>query len=74
MAIAGYIGSSEALHVIVTCTNRKTRVVPERLHLGSVPGSDTANAHVNGSAGSARSFAADRGAGSLCRRTLADRP
>src|SRR5258705_319151 len=41
MATAGHTGSSEALHVIVTCTNRKPRVVPERLHLGSVPGSDT---------------------------------
>lgn len=31
----------ETLHVVVTCTNRKTRAVPERLHLGSVRGGDS---------------------------------
>ena len=31
----------ETLHVVVTCTNRKTRAVPEQLHLGSVPGGDS---------------------------------
>ena len=35
------MASPETLHVVVTCTNRKTRTVPERLHLGSVPGADT---------------------------------
>jgi hypothetical protein len=29
------------MHVIVTCTNRKSRPVPDRFHLGSVPVADT---------------------------------
>lgn len=31
--------TSRRLHIVVTCSNRKTREVPPQLHLGAVPGS-----------------------------------
>jgi hypothetical protein len=33
-------GSQETLHIVVTCSNRKTQPIPDRLHLRSVPHDD----------------------------------
>ena len=41
MAADGHAGSLGTVHVIVTCTNRKSQPVPDRCHLGSVPVGDT---------------------------------
>ena len=41
MAADGHVGSPGTVHVIVTCTNRKSQPVPDRCHLGSVPAGDT---------------------------------
>ena len=37
---AGHQGRPSTVHVIVTCSNRKSRPIPARLQLGQVPGSD----------------------------------
>jgi hypothetical protein len=41
MVADGHVGSLGTVHVIVTCTNRKSQPVPDRCHLGSVPISHT---------------------------------
>ncbi len=41
MAADGHSGSPGTVHVIVTCTNRKSQPVPDQCHLGSVPAGDT---------------------------------
>ena len=41
MAVDGPVGSPGTVHVIVTCTNRKSQPVPDRCHLRSVPAGDT---------------------------------
>lgn len=41
MAVDGHSDSFRTVHVIVTCTNRKSQPVPDRCHLGSVPAGDT---------------------------------
>lgn len=42
MAADGHTGNLGTVHVIVTCTNRKSQPVPDRCHLGSVPFGDIA--------------------------------
>src|SRR6266568_5508906 len=41
MAADGHTDSLGTVHVIVTCTNRKSQLVPDRRQLGSVPAGDT---------------------------------